>query len=250
MLRTAPRLKAIPLPFGNPIMTSLSPGYEFGAFAQPPEGVPEDRHKGREGSASGFAGSGIPAGGLEKHFSQEVIRRRVAKIARQINRDYKGQTLHLVAVLESSFVFVADLMRSLRMDVVCHFLNVKMQDGSMAGVPLREIVFSPRPQLAGQDVLLVDGILETGITLDYLCTSIAMQRPRSLRVAALLEKSSRKKVGVAADYLGFAAQSGYLVGYGLGRGGKFQNLPFIAAVNPPPRTRQPRTASNRKLGRG
>jgi len=183
---------------------------------------------------------------MEKLFSQEAIRRRVAKMTKQINRDYRGRTLHLVTVLESSFIFVGDLMRALRVDVVCHFLQVRMRDGSMSGVPLREIVYSPRQQLAGQDVLLVDGILETGVTLDFLYNSIAMQRPRSLRIAALLEKSSRKKVGLAADYLGFAAQSGYLVGYGLGRGGKFQNLPYIAAVNPPRRTRQPRTASNKK----
>ncbi|MGH7867302.1 MAG: phosphoribosyltransferase [Candidatus Dormibacteraceae bacterium] len=182
---------------------------------------------------------------MEKLFSETVILRRVARIASQINRDYRGRTLHLVAVLESSFVFVSDLMRALRVDVVCHFLNVKMRDGSMAGLPLREIVYSPRPQLSGQDVLLVDGILETGVTLDYLYNSIAMQRPRSLRTAALLEKSSRKKVGLAAEYLGFSAQSGYLVGYGLGRGGKFQNLPYIAAVNPPRRTQKPRAASNK-----
>ena len=220
-------------------MTTSGSGYEFGIFAQPPEGVPAGRPKEQEGLTRPRS----LASGMEKRFSEEVIRRRLVKMTRQINRDYQGRTLHLVAVLESSFVFVADLMRLLHTDVVCHFLDVKMRDGSLAGVPLREIVYSPRPQLAGQDVLLVDGILETGVTLDYLRTSITMQRPRSLRVAALLEKSSRKKVGVAADYLGFAAQSGYLVGYGLGRGGKFQNLPYIAAVNPPPRTRHPRPAS-------
>ncbi|MGH9430242.1 MAG: phosphoribosyltransferase [Terriglobia bacterium] len=230
-------------------MTALSPRCDVGVFAQPPEGFRAGHHEAGAELGSGSGTSGIPASGMEKLFSQEAIRRRVMKIARQINRDYRGRTLHLVTVLESSFVFVADLMRALRVDVVCHFLNVKMRDGSMSGVPLREIVYSHRPQLAGQDVLLVDGILETGITLDYLCNSIAMQRPRSLRTAALLEKSGRKKVGLAADYLGFAAQSGYLVGYGLGRGGKFQNLPYIAAVSPPRRTRKPQNASNR-LGRG
>ncbi|MGH9452631.1 MAG: phosphoribosyltransferase [Terriglobia bacterium] len=199
----------------------------------------------RSGSSLRSGSTGIPSGGMEKLFSETVILRRVARIASQINRDYRGRTLHLVAVLESSFVFVSDLMRALRVDVVCHFLNVKMRDGSVAGLPLREIVYSPRPQLSGQDVLLVDGILETGVTLDYLYNSIAMQRPRSLRTAALLEKSSRKKVGLAAEYLGFSAQSGYLVGYGLGRGGKFRNLPYIAAVTPPRRTQKPRAASNK-----
>jgi hypoxanthine phosphoribosyltransferase len=224
-------------------LTTFSPDSESGAFAQPPEWNPPGSNAVERAGGPRSQDAAISTAGMERVFSPEVIRRRVARLARQINRDYRGRTLHLVTVLESSFVFVADLMRALHVDVVCHFLSVRMKDGSVAGVPLREIVYSPRPQLAGQDVLLVDGVLETGITLDYLYNSIAMQHPRSLRTAALLEKSSRKKVGLIADYLGFESQSGYLVGYGMGRGGKFQNLPYIAAVRPPRRTRKPRAAS-------
>jgi hypoxanthine phosphoribosyltransferase len=215
-------------------------------------GLPVDPGAGSMGvpeGARGFVSHRARSAGLagvEKLFSKEEIHRRVAKIARQINRDYKGRTLHLVVVLESSFIFVADLVRALQVDVVCHMLTAKMRNSSIAGLPLREIVYSPPLQLSGQDVLLIDGILETGVTLDYLYNSIAMQRPRTLRTAALLEKISRKKVGLAAEYLGFTAQKGYLVGYGLGRGGKYQNLPYIASVSPPRRTREPRAASNKR----
>ncbi|HLI30805.1 MAG TPA: phosphoribosyltransferase family protein [Terriglobia bacterium] len=163
-------------------------------------------------------------------FSERQIQRRVAQMARSINRDCRGQTLHLVGILENSFVFVADLIRLLAVPVVCHFLRAVVHDRTWRGIPVRQIGYWPGVDLRGKDVLLVDGVLETGVTMDFLLNSIHGQNPSSIRTAALIEKVHYKKVGITPDYVGFATQRGYLVGYGLGRSGRYQNLPYIAAA--------------------
>ncbi len=163
-------------------------------------------------------------------FSEGRIQRRIAQMARGINRDYRGQTLHLVGILENSFVFVADLIRLLAVPVTCHFLRAVVHDRTWRGIRIRQISYWPGIDLHGKDVLLVDGVLETGVTLDFLLNSIQGQNPNSVRVAALIERVHHKKVGVAPDYVGFATQRGYLVGYGLGQSGQYQNLPYIAAI--------------------
>src|SRR5215831_18543699 len=136
-------------------------------------------------------------------YGRQEIRRRVRQLALQMNRDFAGTTLHLVGILERSFVFIADLVRQLEVPVVCHFLRVMVQDESLEGVPLRHICYKPELRLSGKDVVLVDVILHTGVTLDYMRGHILAQDPHSFRVAALVEKTDAKKVDVAADYLGF-----------------------------------------------
>ena len=164
-------------------------------------------------------------------YGQQEIRRRVRQLALQMNRDFAGTTLHLVGILERSFVFIADLVRQLEVPVVCHFLRVIVQDESLEGVPVRRISYGPKLRLSGKDVVLVDVILTTGITLDYVRGHILAQNPDSLRVAALVEKTDAKKVDVAADYLGFQTAGRYLVGYGLGSSdGQYRHLPWIAAL--------------------
>ena len=165
-------------------------------------------------------------------YGQKEIRQRVRQLALQMNRDFAGTTLHLVGILERSFVFIADLVRQLEIPVVCHFLRVIVQDESLEGVPLRQISYGPKLVLRGKNVVLVDAILHTGVTLDYVRSYILAQNPDSLRVAALVEKADAKKVDVAADYLGFQTAGRYVVGYGLGSSdGRYRHLPWIAALS-------------------
>jgi len=147
-----------------------------------------------------------------------------------MNGDYKGRTLHLVGILDNCFMFMADLVRSLRIVVICHFLRVGMQDGLLGNVPVREIVYTPQVDLSGKHVVLLDAILQSGITLDYLCRCILAQNPSSLRTATLIERTDERKVDVATDYVGFRSMGKYLVGYGLGYQGQYRNLPCIAAL--------------------
>lgn len=149
-------------------------------------------------------------------------------MSRRINRDYRGRTLHIVTLLETSFVFLADLTRRLEVTVVCHFLKARVKDRSWHGVPLREIDYLTSTSLGGADVLLVSGVLRTGITEDFLMHSIQEQGPRTLRAATLLEKNVSRKVSLTPDYVGFEVKEQFLVGYGLGIGGKYANLPYIA----------------------
>jgi len=199
-------------------------------------GQPKSMRRGSRRSASRKEGSGGWQVGstpkLTVLYGQKEIRRRVRQLALQMNRDFAGTTLHLVGILERSFVFIADLVRQLEIPVVCHFLRVIVQDESLEGVPLRQISYGPKLVLRGKDVVLADAILHTGVTLDYLRSHILAQNPDSLRVAALVEKTDTKKVDVTADYLGFQTAGKFVVGYGLGSwDGRYRHLPWLAALS-------------------
>lgn len=163
-------------------------------------------------------------------FAERQIQHRVAQMARRINHDYRGKTLEVVTLLENSFVFLADLTRQLETAVVCHFLQAQVKDRKWHGLPLHEIKYAPSAPLSGKDVLLVEGILQTGITEDFLLRSIEDQRPNSLRTATLIEKPAQRKVSLTPDYVGFSRGDGFLVGYGLSLNGEYACLPYIAEL--------------------
>jgi hypoxanthine phosphoribosyltransferase len=173
----------------------------------------------------------IPAGDeLRIVYTAAELRSRVRELAKQISRDYEGKTLHVVGILDNCFVFMSDLIRSLTVPVVCHFVRPEVYDTAPGGVPMREIKYTPPVQAAGKDVLLLDGILQSGLTLDHLYRYILGQQASSVRTAILIEKTDERKVAVSTDYVGFKATGGFLVGYGLGRDGLYRNLPYVAAV--------------------
>jgi len=172
----------------------------------------------------------FPGDNLRVVYTEKQIQKRVRELAEQINRDYKGKTLHMVGILENCFLFMADLVRALKMPVICTFLKAEMRDSSSGMVPLREIMYAPKVEATGKDVLLVDGILQSGVTLDHLCRYILGQNPNSVRTAMLIEKTDERKVDVAVDYLGFKTTAKFLVGYGLGYQERYRNLPCIARI--------------------
>lgn len=138
--------------------------------------------------------------------------------------------MDVVIVLESSIIFAADLLRRISQPVVCHFVRSDIRDLKQSGFDRREVFFSQAPRLEGRDVLLVDAILNTGITQDFLYKRLLETGPRSLRLAVLLDKPRDRRVDLKPDYFGFVVASNYLAGYGLaGSRGWFRNLPYIAA---------------------
>jgi hypoxanthine phosphoribosyltransferase len=173
------------------------------------------------------AGSGAQ---LKIVVSEKDLRKRVREIARQINRDYAGKTLHVVGILEDSFVFMADLVRALTVPVVCSFVRSQVRDSDSGFVAMREIMYIPPVDAAGKDLLVLDGILQSGITLDHLCRTLLAQQPASLRTAALVDKVDDRKIDVPVDYAGFQLSGHFLVGYGLGYQQQYRNLPFLARV--------------------
>jgi len=163
-------------------------------------------------------------------YPEKQIRKRVRELAKQIDRDYKGKTLHVVGILEDCFIFMADLVRHLTIPVVCHFLKAEIHDTSAGTTAVREIMYTPKVEAAGRDVLLVDGILQSGLTLDHLYSYVLGQNPSSVRTASLIEKSGERRVDVSTDYVGFKSKEKFLVGYGLGYQEKYRNLPFVARL--------------------
>jgi hypoxanthine phosphoribosyltransferase len=173
------------------------------------------------------AGSGVH---LKIVVSEKDIRKRVRELAKQINRDYAGKTLYIVGILEDCFVFMADLVRALTIPVACSFVRSQVRDSDSGLVAMREIMYIPPVDAAGKNLLLVEGVLESGITLDHLCRTLLAQQPASLRTATLLDKAEERKIDVPVDYAGFQLSGRFLVGYGLGYQEQFRNLPFLARV--------------------
>ena len=172
----------------------------------------------------------LPENNLSVVFSEKQIRKRVRELADQVNRDYKGKTLHVVGILEDCFLFMADLVRVLKVPVICHFLKAQIRDTSTTGVSMREIMYTPKVEATGRDMLLVDGILQTGVTLDHLFGYLLGQHPASVRTATLIEKTDERKIAVSTDYVGFKTRGKFLVGYGLGYQENYRNLPYIARL--------------------
>src|SRR5579862_5566156 len=183
-------------------------------------------------------------------FTRHRLQSRVSQLGRTISRDYRGRTVDVVVMLENSFLFAADLVREMKLPVVCHFVKAEVRDIEMGGHDRREIFFSAPPALGGRDVLVVDAVLNTGVTQDFLLKRLEEGRPRSLRLAVLFDKPASRKVDLKAEYTGFAAASKEWVGYGLsGDRGLYRNLPYVASRRA--RTaRRPRPSARRKVTRG
>lgn len=165
-------------------------------------------------------------------YSRKVLATRIGELGRTISRDYHDRTLDVVAILENSFLFAADLVREITCPVVCHFVRTEMRDVELGGARFAELFFSTPPQLEGRDVLLVDAMLHTGVPQDFLWKRIEDYKPHSLRLAVLFDKPRDHRVGLKAKYIGFNTASKHWVGYGLaGRGGLYRNLPYVAAID-------------------
>jgi hypoxanthine phosphoribosyltransferase len=166
---------------------------------------------------------------LETVISAEQIQERVELMAREISRDYGTETLHAVGILEGGFMFMADLVRRLTCPVACHFLKMDMVDREEAGhQPLRNIVYGSLGDMRDQHVLLVENMVDSGITLDHLSQQLLLKKPKSLRTAALVNREDRRRVALPLAYVGFVWEGGHLVGYGLDQNGLYRNLPFLA----------------------
>lgn len=166
-------------------------------------------------------------------FTRRRLARRVGQLGRAISRDYAGRTVDVVVMIENSFLFAADLVREINRPVVCHFVRSETRDIRMGGHPRREIFFSAPPTLQGRDVLVVDSVLNTGVTQDFLLRRLEEGRPRSLRLAVLFDKPEARRVDLQPAYTGYEAASKHWVGYGLcGGRGLYRNLPYVAVGEP------------------
>ena len=165
-------------------------------------------------------------------YSAAKIAARVASLGRQISRDYGKRRLDVAVILDRGYVFAADLLRHISCPVVCHFVRAEVRDVEHGGVFRREVYFGSGPELKGRDVLVVDAVLESGVTQEFLLRRLGDSRPRSLRLAVMLDKPARRRVALEPDYIGFrTASKDMWVGYGLAApNGTGRNLRYLAAA--------------------
>jgi hypoxanthine phosphoribosyltransferase len=170
----------------------------------------------------------VKTASLERFYSAQQLAARVALMGREISRDYADRTVDVVVMLESAFVFGADLIRRIDGKTVCHFVRIEISDVQFGGHERREIYFGRQPRLGDRDVLVVDALIESGLTQEFLLRRLQESRPRTLRLAVLFDKPAARRVDIKPDYFCFSVASKYLAGYGLaGSRGWYRNLPYV-----------------------
>jgi hypoxanthine phosphoribosyltransferase len=167
---------------------------------------------------------------VDELISQQAITERIAALGRTITADYAGRELVLVSVLKGSFVFCADLARAIQLPLAIEFLGLKSYGDSQSSSGVVQITSDLTRPIEGKDVLIVEDIVDTGLTLEYLRKNLTTRNPRSVKVCALLHKPSRARVKSTIDYLGFSVEDVFVVGYGLDWAERYRNLPFVGYV--------------------
>jgi hypoxanthine phosphoribosyltransferase len=160
---------------------------------------------------------------LDRH----AIQRRVRELGSLIAGDYSGKPLHLIGILRGASIFHADLVRAIDLDLSFDFIAVESYGAQTKNSGIVRILKDPDESLEGKDVLLVEDIVDTGLTLNYLLQNLGARRPESLKTVALLSKPSRRKIDVSVEYLGFDIPDEFVVGYGLDFDQRYRNLPDI-----------------------
>jgi hypoxanthine phosphoribosyltransferase len=168
---------------------------------------------------------------FEVLISSEHIQQRVAELGQQISADYGDRPVVLVGVLKGSFMFMADLVRHITSPVRLEFIGTKSYNGASSSGEVQLTKDLDKP-IQGEDVLLVEDIVDTGLTLNYLHHLLAQRGPLSVRTAAFLDKPSRRRIEVHADYVGFEIEDRFVVGYGLDFDQKYRNLRDLCVLVP------------------
>jgi hypoxanthine phosphoribosyltransferase len=181
-------------------------------------------------------------------YSAARIATRVAALGKEISRAYKGRRLDVVVTLDRGFVFAADLVRRLDVPIVCHFVREAVRDIQQAGHSRREVFFGAAPALKGRDVLLVDAVIDSGVTQEFLLRRLGESQPRSLRLAVLLYKDALRRVDLEPDYFGFrTASNNVWIGYGLAaQNGVGSGLPVLTSRGLPASKQGRRNSKSKK----
>ena len=168
--------------------------------------------------------------GVAPLLSRGEIGRRVRELGAAITRDYEGRSLVLVCILKGSFIFAADLARAITLPVRIEFLGVRSYGQGTTSSGVVQITHDLANPIEGEDVLLVEDIVDTGLTVAHLLELLRTRLPRSLKVCALLHKPARLCTPVPIEYLGFTIEDRFVVGYGLDRAEVYRNLPYIGVL--------------------
>jgi hypoxanthine phosphoribosyltransferase len=166
----------------------------------------------------------------ETLVAAEDLERRVAELGAEISRDYEGRDLVMIGVLKGAVLFLADLMRELTVDCEIDFMAVSSYGSATDSSGVVRILKDLDASIEGRDVLLIEDIVDSGLTLHYLLKNLKARNPRSLEVCALLTKPDRRRIDLPIRYVGFEIPNRFAIGYGLDQGQRFRNLRYVAAL--------------------
>ena len=163
-------------------------------------------------------------------LTEELVQQKVAEIGAAITRDFEGESVHLLGILRGSYVFMADLARHIKLPTTVDFIALSSygEDTKSSGVVKLEIDLGIT--IHDKNVIIVEDIIDSGLTLSYLTRNLATRNPASLRICTLLSKPSRRKVDIAVDYEGFEIPDEFVVGYGLDYAQQYRNLPYVGII--------------------
>lgn len=162
-------------------------------------------------------------------LSEEVIQKRVNELAKLITEDYKNKNLFLVGVLKGCFLFLSDLVKNIKLDMNIDFMMISSYEGRQSSGVVR-ILLDLKQSVEGRDVLIVEDIVDTGLTINYLLKNMKARNPSSIEVCTLLNKPSCRKVKVNLKYVGFDIPDKFVIGYGLDYKEYYRNLPYIGVL--------------------
>lgn len=163
-------------------------------------------------------------------FSEEQIAQRLKQLGKEIERDYEGKNLLIISVLRGSFIFVADLVRNIDLKLCVEFVRTSSYEDALETSGSVELNIPLEKDVKDFDVLIVDDIIDSGITMQYLLNYVKKLGPKSVKVCSLLNKPSRRQVEINPDYVGFEVGDCFIVGYGLNYGDYYRNVPYIFCV--------------------
>jgi hypoxanthine phosphoribosyltransferase len=166
---------------------------------------------------------------IDTLIDAETIADRVTEMGQKINQDYAGREVVIVPVLKGSFVFAADLMRQLEIPCRIDFLGLRSYEGEHSSGVVQITSDLTKP-IEGEHVIVVEDIVDTGLTMEYMMENLATRKPASVKLASLLHKPARTKVEVDIDYLGFTIEDVFVIGYGLDFDQRYRNLPYLGVV--------------------
>jgi hypoxanthine phosphoribosyltransferase len=175
--------------------------------------------------------STLSKGALRQIISADQIQKRVRELGRQISDDYRGQSIIALGILENSFMFMADLARAVEVPMVCTFIKPRYKQSKEGEAPVLEIYFSHELAIEGKHILLVEGLVHSGVTSEFLMSNLRSRGAASVKLVTLLDRQSARRVPLQPDYFGFLVDDAFLCGYGLGSPEQTErNLPYLAAT--------------------
>ena len=165
-------------------------------------------------------------------IEQEPLQARIAELGAEVSREYEGRDLLLVGVLKGAVFFMADLMRELTIPCEIDFMAISSYGAATDSSGVVRILKDLDTNIAGRDVLVVEDIIDSGLTLSYLMRSLKARKPASLEICALLTKPERREIDVPVRFVGFEIPNKFVIGYGLDFGERYRNLPYVAVLHP------------------